>query len=152
MKLSKTERQLIHDKYHGRCAYCGEKLGDRWCVDHIKPIVRDSKWDKDKGRYVATGKVQNPENDTFENLNPACPSCNIQKNSYTLEHFRENIENYIRSLNRDSVQYKVAKRYGLIQETKLRVVFFFEKVEQDKKDLERLERIYEIQTKSPNQH
>jgi len=155
MKLSKIERQSIHDKYNGRCAYCGEKLGDRWCVDHIKPVERYTKRVKDehgdfvrdkKGNYKVENLIRYPENNTFENLTPACRSCNIQKNSYSLEHFRENIENYVRSLNRDSVQYKVAKRYGLVQETGFKVVFFFEKTEQAKIDLERLEKCYEIQT------
>jgi len=122
-------------------------------MDHIKPVERHTKHIKDEwgsfvkdknGKYKVKNLIRYPENDTFENLTPACPSCNIQKNSYSLEHFRENIENYIRSLNRDSVQYKVAKRYGLVQETGFKVIFFFEKVKQDKIELERLEKRYEI--------
>lgn len=29
MKLSKQQRQSLKEKYQGRCAYCGDILGDR---------------------------------------------------------------------------------------------------------------------------
>jgi len=63
----------------------------------------------------------------LENLNPACPSCNIQKKSYSLEQFRENIKKFVGSLNKYSTQYKFAKKYGLIEETEIEVKFYFEK-------------------------
>ena len=73
------------------------------------------------------GTCEKPENENFENLNPACPSCNIQKNSYSLEQFRENIKEFVGSLNKYSTQYKFAKKYGLIEETEIEVKFYFEK-------------------------
>lgn len=126
VKVNKKERQLIFDKYKGRCAYCGEELKKGWHTDHIEPIVRDSHWNSVKGRYEATGTCRKPENDTLENFNPSCASCNIQKNSYTLEQFRHNIERYVISLNSYSTQYKIAKRYGLISENDIKVTFYFE--------------------------
>ena len=44
----------------------------------------------------------------------------------SLEEFRDLISGFIRSLNRDSTQYKVARRYGLIVEAVQPVVFYFE--------------------------
>ncbi len=119
-------RKLIYNKYNGKCAYCGCELKKGWHTDHIEPIVRDSKWNKDKGRYETTGSCRKPENETLENYNPACASCNIQKNSFTLEEFRRNIKRFVNSLNEYSTQYKFAKRYNLIQETNNEVIFYFE--------------------------
>ena len=109
-------RDIIFDKFHGRCAYCGCKLENRWHVDHIDPVVRDLK----------TGKYYHLERDNTNNLNPSCASCNIQKHSFTLEQFRSNIQNFINSLNNYSNQYKFAKKFGLITETNTQVVFYFE--------------------------
>jgi len=130
--MKKSERQLIFDKYNGRCAYCGYELTKGWHIDHIEPIVRDFDWDKDKGRYKATKNCRKPENDVFENYNPSCASCNIQKNSFTLEEFRKNIKHFIYSLNHYSTQYKFAKRYGLVYENNIQVEFYFEKIQNEK--------------------
>lgn len=34
------KRQIIFDKYNGKCAYCGCELQKLWHIDHIEPIVR----------------------------------------------------------------------------------------------------------------
>ena len=124
--MKKADRQKIFDKYGGKCAYCGEQLQDVWHVDELLPIVRNYIFDKQKGRYIHDGTCQYPERITIENQMPACPSCNINKHSDSLEEFRRRISGLVVSLNRDSVQYKVAKRYGLIQETQKPIIFYFE--------------------------
>jgi hypothetical protein len=63
-------------------------------------------------------------------MNPACASCNIQKNSYSLEQFRTNIKQFVNSLNEYSTQYKFAKRYGLVSENNIDVKFYFETFKQ----------------------
>jgi hypothetical protein len=45
----------------------------------------------------------------------------------SLEGFRNAIYEFVKNLNQNSVQYKIAKRYGLITETENAVVFYFEK-------------------------
>lgn len=117
MKLTKQQRADLRNKYGGRCAYCGCELPDRWHADHIEPLVRNW-WD---------GTCQRPENNRLDNLNPSCPSCNTLKGSSSLEGFRKTVAGFITSLNRDSTQYKTAKRYGLIREIEVEVVFYFEK-------------------------
>ena len=119
MKLTKQQRQSIKEKYKGRCAYCGDLLGDRWHADHIEPIVRNW-WN---------GTCEHPERNTLANFNPSCPSCNIVKSSMSLDSFRKIIGGFITSLNRDSTQYKFAKRYGLVEESAKEVKFYFEKCE-----------------------
>jgi 5-methylcytosine-specific restriction endonuclease McrA len=124
--MTKKERQFIFDKYNGRCAYCGCNLVKGWHTDHINPIIRDSKWNKDKKRFEQTGTCRKPENENLENYNPACASCNIQKNSFTVEQFRKNIKQFVSSLSQYNTQYKFAKRYGLLVETNIEVKFYFE--------------------------
>lgn len=125
--MNKEIREFIKNKYLNKCAYCGGELSKGWHVDHIKPIVRDSKWNKDKGRFEQLGTCRKPENETLENYNPSCASCNILKNSFTVEQFRINIRQFVNSLNQYNTQYKFAKRYGLITETNTEVKFYFEK-------------------------
>lgn len=148
-KPSKAKlRELIFNKFGGRCAYCGCQLEKGWHVDEIEPVRRNKKWiragwDSDKprpktesdtgpefakwrqGRWVDDGCIH-PERFHIDNQNPACASCNINKHSMDLEEFRNLINGFITSLNRDSTQYKIAKRYGLISETGIEVKFYFE--------------------------
>lgn len=118
MKLTKQQRQTLRNKFDGRCAYCGDLLEDRWHADHIEPIVRNW-WN---------GTCEHPELNTLDNFNPSCPSCNIVKSSMSLDSFRKIIGGFITSLNRDSTQYKFAKRYGLLEEKEIEVKFWFERV------------------------
>lgn len=117
MKLTKQQRQSLHAKYDGCCAYCGDMLPDRWHAHHIDSIVRNW-WN---------GTCEHPDRQTLANFNPSFPSCNIIKSSQSLEAFRKAIRGFITSLNRDSTQYKFAKRYGLIKEQEIEVKFYFEK-------------------------
>ena len=43
-----------------------------------------------------------------------------------LEDFRKLVGGFVKSLNRDSTQYKIAKRYGFLVEVEKPVVFYFE--------------------------
>ena len=125
---NKENRELIFNKYDRRCAYCGIELQKGWHVDELLPVRRNMKWNKDKTKYVHDGTYEHPERLTIENQMPSCPSCNINKHSMSLEDFRNLITGFIISLNRDSTQYKIAKRYGLVIEVqKPEVVFHFEK-------------------------
>lgn len=117
MSISKRVREQIYNKYGGRCAYCGYKLGEKWHIDHLEPLRRD----------LTTGLPLHPERERFDNYMPACISCNINKHSLSLEEFRSLISGFISSLNNNSTQYKIAKRYGLVKENEdLKVRFHFE--------------------------
>ena len=150
--MSKTkDREIIFNKYGGKCAYCGEELQKGWHVDELLPVRRKWKYTEANYYHKVTGEVkpvgvlgrdnddykwkdsrkvadgmEHPERLHIDNQMPSCPSCNINKHADSIEEFRKNIMGYVVSLNRDSTQYKVAKRYGLIGETRNPVVFHFE--------------------------
>lgn len=117
MKIRKEERIRVKGKFNGCCAYCGEKLGSRWEVDHLLPLLRN---------HDNTCKY--PERHNFDNFMPACVPCNRDKKTFTIEQWRAYIFNKIEVLNRDSATYRHAKRFGLLNETDMDVVFYFEKV------------------------
>lgn len=128
--MKKEERIKVHQKFGGKCAYCGCDIELKGMhVDHKEPIRRRYKWDKEKRKMMPDG-CDNPEADCLENYMPACASCNIQKHSMDLEGFRKAIGQFINSLNSYHNQYKFAKRYGLVEETAKPVVFHFETIQQ----------------------
>ena len=123
MKVTKQERQLVFEKYDGKCAYCGCELTKGWHVDHLKPIRR-KKYKKDECRY--------PQRAFIDNYMPACASCNINKHAMKLEDFRRLIEGFMKHLNERNTQYKIAKRFGLVIEDVKPIVFYFEQYEKEK--------------------
>lgn len=130
MKLSKHQRETLRLKFGGRCAYCGEVLGDRWHADHIEAVERKLEFVREgySTRMRATGEVHRPERDCIENLNPACAPCNIDKHAMSLEEWRKKLQRAVDVLTRNQPTYRHAKRFGLVQETGAQVVFFFERV------------------------
>ena len=126
--MKKEIREKVYNKFGGRCAYCGEELKKGWHVDELKPVRRNSRYDKTKKRWVYDGTCENPENFNFDNQMPSCPSCNINKHSMSLEDFRNLIKGFMKHLNERNTQYKIAKRYGLVAERPSEVTFYFEKV------------------------
>ena len=117
MAVSKKYREIIFNKYGGKCAYCGCELQKGWHIDHLEPIRRG---------VLKDGKSMYEERDILSNMMPSCPSCNINKHSLSLEEFRNLISEFMKHLNEVSTQYKIAKRYGLVMETIKPVVFYFE--------------------------
>jgi 5-methylcytosine-specific restriction endonuclease McrA len=129
----KERRQIIFNKYNGRCAYCGCELEKGWHVDELYPVKRNFTWNKDKTKYIQDGTCKHPERFNIDNQMPACASCNINKHSMSLEDFRLLIQGFIKHLNVLNTQYKIAKRYGLVKEDIHPIEFYFEiKTRQDK--------------------
>ena len=109
-RLAKAERQQVYEKYGGRCAYCGCELDIRdMQVDHIKSVYKHGE-------------------DTLENYNPSCRMCNFYKSMYSVEFLRERIANIPAKLRERQFIYKMAIKYGLVEETGSNVRFYFEKV------------------------
>lgn len=104
----KIDRTKVLTKTNGRCAYCGIHL-EKFQIDHIIPKAING-------------------SDDIDNLHAACGSCNILKNSYTMEIFRELVAGLVKSLNSYHNVYRIAKRYNLVSETGNKVIFYFEEL------------------------
>lgn len=127
-------RKIVYEKYGGKCAYCGCDLQKGWHIDHLEPLQRTRKiigfkmLPKRTPIYEDT-KIK--ENDTLENMMPSCASCNHYKSTMGIEKFRNQIEKLIYQLNERITQYKIAKRYGLVEETQKPVKFYFEQLKKN---------------------
>jgi hypothetical protein len=127
--MKKKDREAIFNKYGGKCAYCGCELLKGWHVDELEPCRRNYSDEKIEGKWEWRRKLVgyvHPERLHIGNQMPACASCNINKHSGSLEDFRNLIAGFMKHLNEISTQYKIAKRYGLIQETVKPIIFYFE--------------------------
>ena len=109
-QFTKAQKKEVYEKTNGHCAYCGCEVEiKKMQVDHVRPL-----------RKGGTNDI--------ENLLPACRSCNHYKATFTVEQFRENLQQIPKVLNRDSASYRNAKRYGIIKESKEPVIFYYEKL------------------------
>jgi hypothetical protein len=66
----KKIRAALKDEFQNSCAYCEEKLGESFDVDHLVPMNRTA-----LGLHM------------YGNLVPACKPCNSAKKAKTLEEF-----------------------------------------------------------------
>lgn len=128
MAITKAQRAALREKFGGRCAYCGLPLGEKWHADHIEAVERKLERVPDVSVYRlrSTGEFHKPHLDTLENMNPACPPCNLDKHSQSLDSWRDNIRRSLEMLERDSGTYRRAVRYGLLTLQPKPIVFFFE--------------------------
>ena len=113
MNVSQLTRLMVYQKYHGRCAYCGRKIGySDMQVDHFIP-------------------QRSGGDDDLENLMPACRMCNHYKRAHSLETFREYIQEIPRKLMERNYIYKVGVAYGNVVENEKPIRFYFEEVEEN---------------------
>lgn len=137
MKLSKKQREKLRMKFGGRCAYCGCELPERgWHADHVEAVHRKLEIDEEeraKGRWKLkqTGESFRPENDTLENMFPACAPCNLFKSVFDLEEFRRQIALQTGRALKSSVNFRTAERFGQVQITPSPIVFWFEKYQRE---------------------
>ena len=127
----RSQRELVYNKYCGRCAYCGCDISIRQMqIDHIFPKAK-SHWLDSPRMMECCPQMLNKDINCLENLNPACRACNNRKHSLLLEDFRGEIAMQIERLHKYSPQYRMALRYGLISENRKPVVFYFETLTPD---------------------
>lgn len=116
--IPKKTRIALYEKYNHRCAYCGCSLEYKdMQVDHIQSV------------YVHTDAHHNMTEEEMyseENLLPACRQCNFYKSTMSLEDFRKRIRIAMWSNLRKDFGYRLALKYGLIEEKPKDIVFYFE--------------------------
>lgn len=122
------KRALIYNKFGGFCAYCGCELNGKFQVDHVIPQalfwnhVRYKKRVPSFLSHLNESDLNHPDN-----LVPACQSCNNYKSTMDIETFRSELGKLVERLNKNSTQYRIAKRYGMVEEKEIKIKFYFEK-------------------------
>lgn len=113
----KKHRQRIHDKYGGRCAYCGCELKVKdMQIDHIHPK-----------RRVYDPEFDISELDKDDNLNPACRQCNYYKSDFLMEEFREQMQTLHERAMKPFI-VRLAVKHGILEYKEWDGKFYFEKV------------------------
>ena len=83
----------------------------------------------DCGAFYADFEIEDvyesDENNDIDNLMPTCRMCNFYKSTFTVDEFRKNLETLHERLRKPFI-YRLALKYGLIEEHKKNVVFYFE--------------------------
>lgn len=131
MYISKKNRELIKNKFGGKCAYSGTELKDDWQVDHVKPIVRN--------KYTNTAMFD--DNHNLCNMFPVQRIINHYKGSLDLDTFRtwylgglqERLKKLPRnpkaekSIKRKKYLLEVAELFEITESKPFSGVFYFEK-------------------------
>jgi 5-methylcytosine-specific restriction endonuclease McrA len=117
-RISKKTRELVLNKYGGKCAYCGCDLTlSTMQVDHIKAVYASS---------LENDGVET-QDDSLENLNPSCRQCNFYKGTLDIEQFRYKIKTTLYGTCQNTFQAKLAKKLGMMKVTQFDK-FYFEKL------------------------
>ena len=129
MAFSKQQRIEIHTKFGGKCAYCGKEIELKdMQVDHIIPQRNFVQHVQNKFRIpIFLSHLTEKDMNHPDNLHPTCRTCNKWKDTFDLETFRNELSKQTERLNLYSSNYRIAKMYNQIIETKEKIVFFFEK-------------------------
>ena len=118
--ISPKVRIALWEKYNHRCAYCGCNLEYKdMQIDHIRSVYANTDYQQTMTEEEMYSK---------DNLLPACRQCNFYKSSMDLEKFRERLSDTLMSNLRKTFQYRLAMKYGLIEEHVKPVKFYFEQL------------------------
>ena len=116
--ISKKKRIQVYEKYQGHCAYCGCELEYKdMQVDHIKSVYLHNDYNDD---------MTEDELYDISNLMPACRMCNFYKSEGDIEQLRNRLSDELIRNMRKPFDYRLALKYGLIQENIHPIIFYFE--------------------------
>lgn len=116
--ISKKKRIQVYEKYQGHCAYCGCELEYKdMQVDHIKSVYLHNDYHDD---------MTEDELYDISNLMPACRMCNFYKSEGDIEQLRNRLSDELIRNMRNPFDYRLALKYGLIQENIHPIIFYFE--------------------------
>ena len=129
MYISKKDREIIKQKFGGKCAYTGTKLKDDWQIDHIEPLIRN-----------CNNTVMFENNHKLDSMFPAQKIVNHYKRHLSLESFRTWILGYLherlkklpknpkteKSIKRKAYLIEVAQLFGITEDKPFSGKFYFE--------------------------
>lgn len=113
----KTGEIILYGKYYEIGS--GELEYKDMQVDHVKSVFANTD---------VSHTMTEEEMYSEKNLLPACRQCNFYKSYGNLESFREALTNTLMKNLQKTFQYRLAIKYGLIQESIEPVQFYFEKI------------------------
>ena len=130
MYISKKEREIIKNKFGGKCAYTGTELKDDWQVDHVEPVIRN---------WFSSGCIS-PDNHRLDNMVPCQRIVNHYKGALPLEQFRSwflgglherlkklpKIPYAPQSIRRKKYLLEVAELFGISEDKPFSGKFYFE--------------------------
>ena len=117
--ISKAERLKVYEKYSHHCAYCGCKLEYKdMQVDHIDSVYLHNDLHHEQSLDELNG---------IDNLMPSCRQCNFYKSTGDIENFRKKLTGVMVNNLKKNFNYRLALKYGLIEEHIEPVKFYFEK-------------------------
>ncbi len=112
--ISKKVREFVFKKYDGHCAYCGCEITlKEMQVDHIDAVYKSEL----QGKGV---------DESIDNYMPSCRQCNFYKSTFDLETFRQRLTTTMIDNLKNNFNYRLALKYGLIEERIEPVKFYFE--------------------------
>ena len=123
MALAKAVRERVHQKFGGRCAYCGKPIEyKRMQVDHYLPQCRE--------RFYSNRFKKDVHAEA--NLMPACRRCNHYKRARTPKQFRELMATLHERIESIYIM-KVAIDFGIAEVKPFDGKFYFEKFQPEPK-------------------
>ena len=82
-----TKRQIVYDKFNGKCAYSGTQLESDWQIDHM-----ESK--KINSYFAYKGALDERNVNRIENLMPTQKIINHYKRAFDLALFRDYMKTF----------------------------------------------------------
>ena len=136
--MNKVKREVVYNKFKGKCAYCGEGLKyEHMQVDHIVPksnyeLTYSQKHIKCVSKRIPRflRNLTTLDVDHIDNLFPSCRKCNNFKSTFYLELFRNELQLQLERANKTSRNYRLAKQFGQVKETPKPIKFYFETLKQ----------------------
>lgn len=138
--MKKSDREIVFNKFGGKCAYTGKQLGSDWQVDHVTSKIKheyDTYFNSSSVEEIKD-KLKNVNN--IDNLFPALRIVNHYKRGHDLDGFRRYMENFHIRLSklpkktslqktekRKEYMYKVADAFGITEDIPFDGKFYFEK-------------------------
>lgn len=124
------KRDVVFNKYNGKCAYTGKPLPDDWQIDHMIP----------KCESLQKYHTIDNHND-IRNLFPTLKIVNHYKRSFNIDGFRDYMESFhlrlaklpknpkvTKSIKHKAYMLEVAEAFGITVEKPFSGTFYFEDV------------------------